>query len=127
MGSSAAIEARLTSLWETPKSTWGWFATVDHKELGIRYLVTAFIFLLIGGVEALIMRLQLSRADQSLLSPEVYDQIFTMRGVTMSRSEIAEQHSRLQCVIAPAAFHTACLLRAVWHAATFSFLFSTYS
>jgi len=83
MGSSAAIEARLTSLWETPKSTWGWFATVDHKELGIRYLVTAFIFLLIGGVEALIMRLQLSRADQSLLSPEVYDQIFTMHGVTM--------------------------------------------
>ena len=83
MSSAAAVEARLTELWETPKSTWGWFATVDHKELGIRYLVTAMIFLLIGGVEALLMRIQLSRADQSFLSPEVYDQIFTMHGVTM--------------------------------------------
>ncbi len=81
--SSAAVEARLTSLWETPKTTWGWFATVDHKELGLRYLVTAFIFLLIGGIEALLMRIQLSRADQAILSPEVYDQIFTMHGVTM--------------------------------------------
>jgi cytochrome c oxidase subunit I len=81
--STAAIEARLTELWETPKTVRGWFATVDHKELGRRYLVTAFLFLLVGGVEALIMRLQLSRADETLLSPEIYDQIFTMHGVTM--------------------------------------------
>src|SRR6185312_1757224 len=81
--STAAIEARLTELWETPKTVHGWFATVDHKELGRRYLVTALLFLIIGGVEALIMRVQLARADQTVLSPEVYDQIFTMHGVTM--------------------------------------------
>lgn len=83
MSSSASVEARLTELWETPKGVWGWFATVDHKELGIRYVTTAIIFLLIGGVEALIMRVQLARADQSILSPEVYDQIFSMHGITM--------------------------------------------
>ncbi len=83
MDSVAAVEKRLTELWETPKTLRGWFATVDHKELGIRYLVTAFVFLLIGGLEALLMRIQLARADQSFLSPEVYNQIFTMHGVTM--------------------------------------------
>ena len=83
MASSAAIEQRLTSLWETPKSLYGWFATVDHKQLGIRYLVTAFVFLLIGGVEALIMRIQLSHSNLAVLSPETYNQIFTMHGTTM--------------------------------------------
>lgn len=81
--SSTTIETRLTTLWETPKTLRGWFATVDHKELGLRYLATAFAFLLIGGLEALLMRLQLARANLSVLSPEVYDQIFTMHGVTM--------------------------------------------
>jgi cytochrome c oxidase subunit 1/cytochrome c oxidase subunit I+III len=79
----AALEHRLTSLWETPKTLYGWFATVDHKELGIRYLVTAFAFLIIGGVEALLMRIQLARSDAGFLSPEAYNQIFTMHGVTM--------------------------------------------
>lgn len=83
MASAAAIEQRLTSLWETPKSLYGWFATVDHKQLGIRYLVTAFVFLLIGGVEALIMRIQLSHSNLAVLSPETYNQIFTMHGTTM--------------------------------------------
>ena len=81
--STATLESRLTELWETPKTIRGWFATVDHKELGIRYLVTAFIFLLVGGLEALLMRIQLSRADATFLSPEAYNQMFTMHGVTM--------------------------------------------
>jgi hypothetical protein len=51
MGTS--VEARLTYLWETPKTLHGWFATVDHKQLGARYLITAFIFLAVGGLEAL--------------------------------------------------------------------------
>jgi heme/copper-type cytochrome/quinol oxidase subunit 1 len=80
---SATLDERLTELWETPKSVRGWFAIVDHKKLGVRYLVTAFVFLLIGGLEALLMRIQLSRADSSFLSPEAYNQIFTMHGVTM--------------------------------------------
>lgn len=81
--STSAVAERLISLWETPKTTRGWFATVDHKELGIRYLVTAFVFLIIGGLEALLMRIQLSRSDLAVLSPEAYNQIFTMHGATM--------------------------------------------
>jgi heme/copper-type cytochrome/quinol oxidase subunit 1 len=46
-------------------------------------LVTAFLFLVIGGLEALLMRIQLSRADSSFLSPEACNQIFTMHGVTV--------------------------------------------
>jgi cytochrome c oxidase subunit 1/cytochrome c oxidase subunit I+III len=80
---TTAVEQRLTSLWETPKTLRGWFATVDHKELGIRYLITAFVFLIVGGLEALVMRLQLSHADATVLSPEMYNQLYTMHGATM--------------------------------------------
>jgi cytochrome c oxidase subunit I len=78
-----AIESRLTELWERPKTLYGWLSTVDHKELGIRYLFTAFLFLLAGGVEALILRIQLFSPRAHVLSPEAYDQIFTMHGITM--------------------------------------------
>lgn len=80
-GSDAEI--RLASLWETPPGWRGWLSTVDHKTIGLRYLITAFLFLLLGGIEALIMRLQLARPDQTLLTPEQYNQLFTMHGVTM--------------------------------------------
>ncbi len=80
---STAVEQRLVDLWETPKTLHGLLGTVDHKELGKRYIVTALAFLLIGGVEALIMRLQLASPDNRLLSPEMYNQIFTMHGMTM--------------------------------------------
>ena len=76
-------EERLREAWERPKGLWGWLGTADHKEIGRRYLVTAFLFLLAGGLEALAMRIQLSRGEQRLLTPEQYDQIFTMHGVTM--------------------------------------------
>src|SRR6185437_10839321 len=78
-----ALEGRLTELWETPKSLYGWLATVDHKELGIRYIVTALIFLVAGGIEALILRIQLAQPNLDVISPEAYNQIFTMHGVTM--------------------------------------------
>jgi cytochrome c oxidase subunit 1/cytochrome c oxidase subunit I+III len=56
---------------------------VDHKEIGKRYIVTAFFFLLVGGLEALAIRVQLARPHQTFLSPEQYSQLFTMHGVTM--------------------------------------------
>src|SRR4051794_29721219 len=79
----AAIEARLAAIWETQPGLLGWLGTVDHKKIGKRYLATAMMFLLVGGVEAAIIRLQLARADQRIVSPEAYNQIFTMHGTTM--------------------------------------------
>ncbi|WP_333875144.1 cytochrome c oxidase subunit I [Methylobacter sp.] len=75
--------ARLQRLWETPPGLRGQLTTVDHKTIGIRYLVTAFAFLLLGGLEALMMRLQLAHANQHVLTPEQYNQMFTMHGITM--------------------------------------------
>ena len=80
---STAVEQRLLELWETPKTLKGLLSTVDHKEIGKRYIATAMVFLLIGGIEALIMRIQLARPDQAILGPETYNQIFTMHGMTM--------------------------------------------
>lgn len=82
-GPSPALAERLKNLWETGPGFHGWLATVDHKEIGLRYIVTAFAFLVIGGVEALVFRLQLSWSNMKLLTPEQYDQLFTMHGMTM--------------------------------------------
>ena len=60
-----------------------WATTVDHKRLGILYIVYALVFLIIGGVEAGIMRLQLIRAQNDLVSPQVFNRLFTMHGTTM--------------------------------------------
>ena len=60
-----------------------WIMTTDHKKLGIMYMVTAFFFFLVGGVDALLIRTQLAQPDGKVLSPEVYNQIFTMHAVTM--------------------------------------------
>ncbi len=60
-----------------------WISTVDHKLIGIMYLWTGVLFLVVGFIEALIMRMQLIRPNNALITPEVYDQIFTMHGTTM--------------------------------------------
>jgi cytochrome c oxidase subunit I len=81
--SDAALAARLESIWRAPSTLHGWLGTVDHKRIGLRYLYTTIFFLLIGGVEALLMRLQLMGPERRLLSPEAYNQVFTMHGMTM--------------------------------------------
>jgi cytochrome c oxidase subunit I len=60
-----------------------WISSVDHKMIGIMYLLIALIFFLIGGAEALLMRIQLAQPVNHFLTPEAYDQIFTMHGTTM--------------------------------------------
>ena len=60
-----------------------WVATVDHKWLGILYIVYALLFLVIGGIEATIMRIQLIRPHNNLVSPQVFNRMFTMHGTTM--------------------------------------------
>ncbi len=61
----------------------GWVATVDHKRVGILYLLTAMFFLLVGGAEALLLRIQLIRPNNHFLSPDAFNQLFTMHGTTM--------------------------------------------
>jgi cytochrome c oxidase subunit I len=77
------LAEQLAQTWRTPRGFWGSLTTVDHKIIGRRYIVTAFVFLAAGGVLALLMRLQLARADNRFLSPDRYDQIFTMHGANM--------------------------------------------
>jgi cytochrome c oxidase subunit 1 len=62
---------------------WAWLTTVDHKRVGVLYGTTAFAFFLFGGLEALLMRAQLARPDNTLVSAETYNELFTMHGTTM--------------------------------------------
>jgi cytochrome c oxidase subunit 1 len=75
--------ALLERTWAEPRGFAGWFFHVDHKSIARRYLVTAFVYFLIGGVLAALMRLQLSRPDNALIGPDLYNQIFTTHGTTM--------------------------------------------
>jgi cytochrome c oxidase subunit I len=70
------------------RGTWletlhSWVVTVDHKKLGIMYMGYAILFLIVGGVEAMLMRLQLAKPENTFVSPEVYNRLFTMHGTTM--------------------------------------------
>jgi cytochrome c oxidase subunit 1 len=62
---------------------WSWITTVDHKRIGILYGTTAFIFFLLGGIEALLIRIQLGSPENTFLSAERYNELFTMHGTTM--------------------------------------------
>jgi cytochrome c oxidase subunit I len=73
-------------IFRRPTSTagvWGWITTVDHKRIGILYGLTAFAFFLVGGLEALLIRMQLARPNGTVVTAEAYNQIFTMHGLTM--------------------------------------------
>src|ERR1700726_646349 len=60
-----------------------WVATVDHKRLGILYILYAMTFLLIAGIEATVIRIQLIRPHNDFVSPQVFNRLFTMHGTTM--------------------------------------------
>ena len=77
------VVERLEKTWETPRGWRGALSTVDHKTIGLRYLVTAMVFLVVGGIEALLMRSQLAVSGEHLLSAGTYNQLFSMHGVTM--------------------------------------------
>ncbi|HYF96254.1 MAG TPA: cytochrome c oxidase subunit I [Symbiobacteriaceae bacterium] len=62
---------------------WSWITTVDHKRIGLMYLATGFLFFVVGGVEALLIRLQLAAPMGTLLSANTYNQVMTMHGTTM--------------------------------------------
>src|ERR1700726_8725 len=60
-----------------------WVTTVDHKRLGILYILYALLFLVIGGLEAIVIRIQLIRPHNDFVSPQVFNRMFTMHGTTM--------------------------------------------
>src|SRR5688572_20324843 len=60
-----------------------WLTTIDHKKIGILYGASALFFLLVGGLEAMLIRIQLSRPENDFVSAELYNQLFTMHGTTM--------------------------------------------
>src|SRR5690348_7792975 len=73
---------------EEARRTWletlhEWVVTVDHKRLGLMYIGLALLFLMIGGVEATIMRIQLAVPHAHFVSPQVFNRMFTMHGTTM--------------------------------------------
>src|SRR2546430_8498487 len=71
----------MSAAWVTPAASW--ITTVDHKRIGVLYGVTAFLFFLVGGVEALLIRLQLAGPGGRVVSAETYNAFFTMHGTTM--------------------------------------------
>src|SRR6201990_554007 len=77
------LDRRLSQTWSTRAGLWGALSTVDHKIIGRRYIVTAFVFLALGWILAMAMRLQLSQAEARFIGPDRYNQIFTMHGTNM--------------------------------------------
>src|SRR5713101_9846446 len=60
-----------------------WISTVDHKKIGLMYIAYALVFLLIGGLEAVLIRIQLTVPNNHFVSPQVFNRLFTMHGTTM--------------------------------------------
>jgi cytochrome c oxidase subunit I len=79
----ATVAERLERIWGEAENLHTWIATVDHKRIGLKYLYTGLAFFVVGGVEALIMRVQLAGSNLEVLDPETYNQLFTMHGTTM--------------------------------------------
>ena len=83
--SSDAIAIRAAEVGGRPwvEALHDWITTVDHKRLGILYILFALLFLVIGGLEAIVIRIQLMRPHNDFVSPQVFNRMFTMHGTTM--------------------------------------------
>jgi cytochrome c oxidase subunit 1 len=77
------LHRRLTQAWRREPGLIGWLSTTDHKEVGRRYILTAFAFMALAGVLGLVIRAQLARPESGLITADRYNQIFTMHGTTM--------------------------------------------
>ncbi|WP_310963395.1 cytochrome c oxidase subunit I [Nocardioides terrisoli] len=79
----AAVGAALDAQWEEEPGLKGFLTTVNHKRIGRRYLVTATVFFMLAGAEALVMRTQLGQPDNGVVSPGLYDELFSLHGTAM--------------------------------------------
>src|SRR5437899_2034312 len=77
------------------RGLWSWFTTVDHKRIGILYGVSAGTFFVIGGLEALVIRLQLWVPNNTLVTAQTFNSLFTMHALTM----IFLDHAAERCVL----------------------------
>ncbi|MDE0289937.1 MAG: cbb3-type cytochrome c oxidase subunit I, partial [bacterium] len=80
------VERPATTVYRRPRLTtgfWAWITTADHKKIGLLYGYTAFAFFIAGGVEALLLRIQLAGPDGAFLSAAEYNGLFTTHAVTM--------------------------------------------
>jgi cytochrome c oxidase subunit 1 len=75
--------AALEDVWRDRPGFWGWLISVDHKRVGTRYIATAFIWFLLAGLLAGLMRLQLSRPENTVVGPDLYNQLFSTHGTAM--------------------------------------------
>jgi cytochrome c oxidase subunit I+III len=80
---TAPSRDRFAQTWVQPRGLRGFFTAVSHKPIGQKYMVTAFVLFLVGGVEALLLRVQLAQPENDFLSADAYNQLFTMHGTTM--------------------------------------------
>src|SRR3954463_42792 len=74
---------QLETAWRRAPGFVGWLSSTNHKDIGLRFIVTAFIFFLLAGVLAAVMRLQLMRPENNVLGPDLYNQFFTTHGSAM--------------------------------------------
>jgi cytochrome c oxidase subunit I+III len=79
----ASLAERLETAWGERPGLASWIQTVDHKRIGFRYLYTGLIFFILGGLEALLLRIQLTSAELDVVNPELFNQMFSMHGTTM--------------------------------------------
>jgi cytochrome c oxidase subunit 1 len=75
--------AALERTWRRRGGLHGWLAATDHKEIGLRFIVTAFAFFVLGGILAMLIRIQLARPLNGVLGPDAYNQVFTTHGTSM--------------------------------------------
>jgi cytochrome c oxidase subunit I+III len=75
--------AQLEKTWGDSPGFWGWLTTVNHKRVGKRAIVTAFVFFVLAGILAVLMRVQLALPENNFLGPDLYNQVFTMHGTVM--------------------------------------------
>src|SRR6185437_15074373 len=81
--SDTELDKTLVRTWSSHSGLWGMLTSTDHKVVGRRYIATAFFFMMLAGVSAVAMRLQLARPDNTLIGPDLYNQLFTVHGSTM--------------------------------------------
>ena len=77
------LRSQLERTWCVPRGFVGWFMVADHRSIGVRYMLTAFVFFTLAGVMAALMRVQLAFPEAGIISPDAYNQVFTSHGLVM--------------------------------------------